>query len=93
MGFWSSFPATDFEEYLDGQGDVGGAVDGIFGLFALGMQEVQKSLLAADAGRWSQANQHLLMVLHRMLYAKTIDISNLKGTRTKLLATWMAPLT
>jgi hypothetical protein len=80
-----SFPATDFEEYLDGQGDVGAAVDGIFGLFALGMQEVQKSLLAADAGRWSQANQHLAYGFARMLYAKAIDISNLKGTRNEAI--------
>ncbi|WP_256674560.1 hypothetical protein [Pseudomonas sp. LD120] len=75
-----SFPTTDFEEYLEGQGDIGAAVDGIFGLFALGMQKVKKSLLIAETEQWSLANQHLTHAFARMVYAKAIDIKNVKGT-------------
>ncbi|WP_260620496.1 hypothetical protein [Pseudomonas protegens] len=75
-----SFPTTDFEEYLKGQGDIGAAVDGIFGLFALGMQKIKQSLLAAGTGQWSLANQHMAHGFARMLYAETIDIKRLKGT-------------
>ncbi|MGE6473290.1 hypothetical protein [Serratia proteamaculans] len=75
-----SFPTTDFEEYLEGKGDVGAAVDGIFGLFALGMQEVNQSLLAAGRGQWRVSNQHMAHAFTRMLYAKTIDIRNVKDT-------------
>ena len=75
-----SFPITDFEEYLEGHGDVGAAVDGIFGLFALGMKEIKQSLLAAGTGQWASANQHLAHGFARMLYAEIIDINNGKGS-------------
>ena len=76
-----SFQTTDFEEYLEGHGDVAASVDGLFGFFALGMQEVKKSLLAAGAGQWASANQHMAFGFARMLYSKTIDINTLKGSR------------
>ncbi|WP_260627367.1 hypothetical protein [Pseudomonas protegens] len=80
-----SFPTTDFEEYLEGQGDVRAAVDGVFGLFALGMQEVNQSLLAAGRNQWNLANLHMAFGFTRMLYAKTIDINSVKGTNRKII--------
>lgn len=77
----SSFPTTDFEDYLEGQGDIRAAVDGIFGLFALGMQEVQKSLLVAGTGQWALANRHMAYGFARMIYAEVIDINSVKVSK------------
>ena len=80
---WASdtaLAASDFEEYLQGQGRIGLAVGGIFGLFALGMQEVSHSLLAAGNGQRNLANQHLTHGFTRMLYAEVISINNVKGS-------------
>ncbi|WP_347905599.1 hypothetical protein [Pseudomonas purpurea] len=80
----SSFPTTDFEEYLEGQGDVGAAVGGFFGLFALGLQEIKKSLLAAESGQWKLANQHMGYGFTRMIYSETVDLIDLKNS-TRML--------
>ena len=76
-------PTTSFEEYLEGVGNIGLAVSGLSGLFVLGMDEVNQSLLAAAAGKWNLASQHLTYAFARMLYAKAIGINNVKGTNRK----------
>jgi len=79
-----SFPAHFFEEYLEGQGTIGLAVSGMHGLFALGMDEINQSLLAAEAERWNSANRHLTHAFARMLYAKAIGTTNMKGTNREI---------
>ena len=76
-----SFSTTSFDDYLEGQGNIGLAVSGIHGLFALGMQEIKKSLLAAGTGQWVSANQHLAHGFARMLYAEIISINNVKDSK------------
>ncbi|WP_275928513.1 hypothetical protein [Pseudomonas sp. 3MA1] len=75
-----SLPTISFEEYLEGLGNIGLAVSGLSGLFVLGMQEIQQSLLAARAGQSHLASRHMAYGFARMLYAETIDIKRLKGT-------------
>ncbi|WP_241774767.1 hypothetical protein [Pseudomonas protegens] len=76
-------PTTSFEEYLEGVSNIGLAVSGLSGLFVLGMDEINQSLLAAAAGKWNLASQHLTYAFARMLYAKAIGINNVKGTNRK----------
>ena len=80
-----SLPTTSFEEYLEGRANIGLAVSGLSGLFVLGMEKVNQSLLAAGAGQWNLANQHMAHAFSRMLYAKAIGINNVKGTGRKTI--------
>ncbi|MCY7263201.1 hypothetical protein [Pseudomonas protegens] len=73
-----SLPTTSFEEYLEGHGNIGLAVSGLSGLFVLGMDKVNQSLLSAEVEQWSLAKKHLAFGFARMLYSEIIGINNVK---------------
>lgn len=63
-----------FDEYLGGQGEVALAVSGNYGLYALGMQEIKRGLLAGKDGKNSLAKKHFFFGFSRMLYSDMIGV-------------------
>ena len=74
---WASnlgLPAKFFEQYIAGQGNILLAIDGFFGLFSLGMDEIKRSLLAANSGNTKVATNSMNSGFRRILYASQIEI-------------------
>lgn len=76
-----SFPTDHFDDYMAGKGSVAASVDGIFGLFSLGLQECKQGLLAAAVNQFESANRHMAFGFSRMIYAEAIDVFSMKNSQ------------